>query len=523
MTSIGSESKMWMMKRSTRLVILIASVACLISSSVLIFYPASSLIPQLQRLRSPGANLFAVNALAFLGILGVLVTFGQKLLLQWISARAVSLSSMSAGRIAGLLLFCALTLRLTFALAFPVSLQVSDDACYHERAADMAKDHGYVRQTLGADGQITRTPTAFWPVGYPAFLSLIYRLIGRSWRVGIAINAVLSSISVLLVWGIATKIWGTATGRLAALALCFYVPLFPNWLLAGPLFEMLILLAVFIGVRAPVAFRYAALAGLVVLAATFVKSNGLFLIALPFFAWWARTKRLGRSVALTLFAVVVVAVGPFLWGVRNLHALGHFVPLSTNGGLTMVIGANDEADGRETKYYCAAWHESSRIRLKELDEVRADRYARQEAIRWIRQNPGRWTVLGFAKVGWMTFLNVWRPALSWYDGKPASVWWNVVYKTVARFMFWLALCGFLLYAKDTVLSIGRILRYREFLLLIPLLAYGYFALQAFVFYGGPRLRSYIEALMVAAAVAAMISARRVRISDSATSAKGNGY
>ena len=78
----------------------------------------------------------------------------------------------------------ALAVRVAWVLA-TVPMPNWDAADYDGRAWRLATGEGYV----APDG----TPTAFRPVGYPAFLATIYAVFGHSWIAGYIANAILST------------------------------------------------------------------------------------------------------------------------------------------------------------------------------------------------------------------------------------------------------------------------------------------------------------------------------------------
>jgi putative flippase GtrA/4-amino-4-deoxy-L-arabinose transferase-like glycosyltransferase len=474
----------------------------LVGALILVFCPLSELVPIIRRLRAPGADLFAVTILAFTGMTLLVVgvagrALGVRLghLVDWLERRCERpfvLGLLSVG----------LLLRLCFAALLPSPLQSVDATCYHDRAVLLAEGEGYVRRAQRKDGQEILVPTAYWPVGYPAFLAGLYAVVGPSWRAGILVNALLSTVSLALLYCFGKATFGLRAARLAAVGLTVYLPQFPHALMSEALFEVLLLLALLIAVRVPPRWYAALLAGIVLAAATFTKSGGLLFFSVLFVVWWARSGRLGRPAALTLLTAVVVAAGPALWAARNARAIGTWVPFSTNGGQTLIIGANDGANGKEQCPHCPTWYKVNDIRVKQLDEVRADRYAKAEAWKWIRKHPIRWVALGFVKVGWMTVLNVYTSELHWLGLRhrhlPAC---TEVLKGVRRVLYWLVLAGFLVYCVRLLRHPAVLVSRRQFLPMVPLLAFAYMAAQSFVFYGNPRFRTPIESLMLLAAAA----------------------
>ena len=90
-----------------------------------------------------------------------------------------------------LIVLVALFARITWSLAH-VEAPSSDAAVYDRLARDLASGVGYVNE----EG----LPTAYMPVGYPAFLAAIYMIFGHSWTAGVIANAFVSSLSVLLAY-----------------------------------------------------------------------------------------------------------------------------------------------------------------------------------------------------------------------------------------------------------------------------------------------------------------------------------
>ena len=92
---------------------------------------------------------------------------------------------------------------------------MSDQLWYFERAVGMLNGEGYAVQ-----GQ----PTAFWPIGYPAFLAGLFAVFGPSVEVAKAANLVLSGVAMVFVYRIARRAAGSETAARAALLLAALYP-----------------------------------------------------------------------------------------------------------------------------------------------------------------------------------------------------------------------------------------------------------------------------------------------------------
>src|SRR5437899_2735449 len=91
---------------------------------------------------------------------------------------------------------------------------VSDFDWYFAKGIDISHGLGY--QEHGA-------PTAFWPVGYPAFLGAIFALFGRSLLIAKIANALLYTGVLALSYWLAGRLFrSTLTAKLALLILAFY-------------------------------------------------------------------------------------------------------------------------------------------------------------------------------------------------------------------------------------------------------------------------------------------------------------
>ena len=111
-----------------------------------------------------------------------------------------------------LIVAAGLALRLTWTLAAQTA-PVSDAAFYDGLAWRLAQGMGYA--TAGG------TPTAFLPVGYPAFLAALYAVFGHSWTAAGIANALLGALSVALTYRLAREVLPSRPALAAAGAVAF--------------------------------------------------------------------------------------------------------------------------------------------------------------------------------------------------------------------------------------------------------------------------------------------------------------
>jgi 4-amino-4-deoxy-L-arabinose transferase-like glycosyltransferase len=214
---------------------------------------------------------------------------------------------------------------------------ISDQLWYFERAVGLLNGEGYAVQ-----GQ----PTAFWPVGYPAFLAGLFAVFGPDIEVAKAANLVLSAVSMVFVYRISRRATGSEAAAKAAVVLAALYPtlIFYTELLYSELLFMALLLAgmdLLLGVEERRRWVAVSAAGVCFGLASLVKTQGLLLPGLLVGgALVLRRIGLRRAVltGLVAYAACLVVIAP--WTMRNWVVLGQPVLISTNGGFNLYMGNN---------------------------------------------------------------------------------------------------------------------------------------------------------------------------------------
>jgi len=293
----------------------------------------------------------------------------------------------------------AIYLTLRVAVLFVGVHPTSDADWYFGQAAGLAAGRGY----LGSDGM----PTAFWPVGWPLVLSLVFHVTGPSLVALGLFNLAASALSGWLTLKIGRRLFESeAAARMGLLLLAVY----PNAIGYVPLaltevfYTALLLLGAWLLIERRSAIWLVA-AGLVFGLATLVKAQTLVVVPLIFAIEWLREgdvwRRLPGLVAQGLLVLGVAALAVFPWTVRNHEQLGHWVAVSTNGGFTLLTGNNDEATG---DYTPDARVVKDLMARPGLDEVSRDAEAKRLGMAWIEEHPG-----GFLKLMPKKFMRLWLP------------------------------------------------------------------------------------------------------------------
>ena len=235
---------------------------------------------------------------------------------------------------------------------------------------------------------------AFRPPLYPMLLAGLLALGTPIEGLRIA-NFVLLAASAVLLHRIAKRIAGRrAAGALAALWLLGYPVLLyaAGTLYPQTLAGFLLLAALDLLLRDGRARPARVAAGGLVF--------GLLVLAVPTFLpmvavlgawlWWR-----GRALLPAVVLVLATAAPLVPWTARNHAVFGRFVFIASNSGLNLLYGNCENArPGLGTNMDKSRWE----AQAEPLDELGRDRFYRDAALAWIRDNPGAAVRLYFGKL-----------------------------------------------------------------------------------------------------------------------------
>ena len=257
------------------------------------------------------------------------------------------------------------------------SAPLSDYGSYFNAARGMALGHGLI---------LEGHPSAYWPVGYPAFLAPLFALFGASMSVVKAANVVLHGAAALLAWMVARRLMGHGVALAAGIAvavwpdLLFYCGESASENLFVPLLlGFLLLLVMWVDSRR---LLHAAAAGAVLGACvlTRVTAQGL-VVLVPAAIVLLRRSRAGLVPAAALLVAFALVVSP--WVARNAIRMGAPV-ITTNSGVNLVMANNPKADGG----YNVAGLMPAVPLSSPANEVLADRTYTKRALSFILGHPG---------------------------------------------------------------------------------------------------------------------------------------
>ncbi len=277
----------------------------------------------------------------------------------------------------------ALALRLAYA-AFAEPPPISDGIHYDRLARNLVAGRGYAE-----DG----VPTAYRPVGYPAAIAYFYLFFGPRYFPIIIFQSILGAATALFLTLLAREFVTDAPARVAGavIALCPSQVAYAARLFPAVLLVFLVVAAAFVFVKAR--GLWGALgAGLLTAAATLVAPVLMVLPAAAFACDLFRGAGLKRALARGAVVAGVAALAVAPWTYRNWRVFRAFVPVSTNGGLSLWVGNNPNATG--TYYYPTS---SINPLFMTEGELRRDRLGRELSWYFIRNERAQFLMLTVPK------------------------------------------------------------------------------------------------------------------------------
>lgn len=361
---------------------------------------------------------------------------------------------------------------------------------YYDRAIDIANGLGY---------SVNGVPTAFYPVGYPGFLALLFSLFGAHVWVGEVANVVLGAGICLLIHRVSLLMF--ADRAAAALAVALFV-FYPNQAGYIPgistevLYPFLILLAAYLVAADRTRMRLI-LFGLLIGAATLVKSQTLLfplvILGLPLLANWRWRLLTGtiRDLAIIYVALLVVVLP---WTARNYMVFGHFVPVSTNDGAGLYNGSNPYANGDVTPEDKFAPLIGQQLGDTPAVEYESDRRLNALAIEWVKANTGRALALVPRKI-WRLWAIDGETEWAYRDGYPGYGRFTGIFKAL-RWINQIYYTLFVLAAFGAFLMLWRRGRWRSLVILAGPGMILYTTLIAIAFSGQSRYHHFLTPWLV---------------------------
>lgn len=273
------------------------------------------------------------------------------------------------------------------------TMPVTDFYWYYERALVMAGGGGY-----SLDGE----PTAYWPVGYPAFLAMFFKFISPTITFAKLLNLLLVMGSIGISFRLAHRLFrSNAVAVVSSLLLCFHL----NWiaysgiLASEPLYAFLTLWGTWVLLTGGNDKGKWTMGGFLFALATLVRPQAALI---PLVVLWCASGRDAdpsdqmrfRRALTSCYVMIVLVVS--LWSIRNFVVFRAPVVVSTNMGDNLLIGNHEGATGGYTNPNDAG------VDLSGLGEIEREKTSRKAALDYMTSHPWRTVKLWPAKL-WETF------------------------------------------------------------------------------------------------------------------------
>lgn len=372
-------------------------------------------------------------------------------------------------------------LRILWIINVP-TMPVSDFNLYYQAAESIANGTGF---------RVYGYLSAYEPIGYPAFLALVFKIFGSNILTGKIANIFLAAISLIFTYLITKTALGKKNIALWAMFLLAVLPL--HILYTSTLCTEIIFTAVFMAVtflitlqnkNRPIYILLGILLGILSLIKPYMMVYQFAFFTLELIEIKNIKKCIKNLLVISIFMALIICP----WAIRNYTVFNKIIPVSTNGGYNLYVNNNPAANG--------SWQDPFKIPSSPLlvykhsedkfwDEVKVDEIGKKYAYNWIIHNP-----LNFCKIGFMKLSNVFIK----YD----NGYWSVnklennktfkytailsnINKNIHKFTFFI-LCMFLITSfYDLIVK-----KYIEHLPLIIIMNLSFYILITFVFEGQPR-------------------------------------
>jgi 4-amino-4-deoxy-L-arabinose transferase-like glycosyltransferase len=284
-----------------------------------------------------------------------------------------------------LFLSLAFVLRLLWIIIVPTQLY-ADWKWYDDAAYQMSQTWTYVENGL---------PTAYWPIGYPFFLAVIYRILGHSYFAVEFINILLSLAICLFGYLIAKRLVSTISSRITLGMLVLFPSqiFFTNVLASEIVFTFLLLVFVYLLLRQELhsTWYFPLIVGILLGLLTLIRAAALLLPVIVILFYFKSGDRFGLNVRNAILTLVFMLLTLFPWMMRNKRELGSFT-VATSGGINLYIGNNPHSSG--------SWVWQKENPFKELTaphEVDNDKLGYKLATQFILDDPVGFIIRGIKK------------------------------------------------------------------------------------------------------------------------------
>ena len=236
-------------------------------------------------------------------------------------------------------------------------------------------------------------PDAFRVPGYPIAIAGSFAALGSDVQSARILQLLILTLIPVVTYALARRVMGTGRAMIASLIVAWYpgLLLYTVYVMAEPLFMLLVLLALLCARHATMAAMFSA--GLFAGLATMTRQAGVA-VGAALFVWaairpqtmvWRPTRGRRAMFAMVVAAGMVVALAP--WAIRNYTVFGRWMPLETTGGITFLMSHYEDATGR---YVLSDWDAvHQRYLNRQPEEFTRNATAYRLGLEYIRKDPMR--------------------------------------------------------------------------------------------------------------------------------------
>lgn len=378
----------------------------------------------------------------------------------------------------GAIIIVALVLRLGYVVTLPDTLTF-DEPIYNDIVTNMLTGRGYAFSGNAFYTALPYRPTSYQEPLYPFFLAGIYHVIGLGeFKMARAIQAVLNSMSIVLLMLIASKLWNRRIALIVGIIGTVYIPFIylSGLLMTENLFVFWLLLFMYLWINAVQQGKFWLFfaAGVVFGAACLTRGMILFFLPILLLVTLVfTTKRIPKFLYGTGLILIgaVIAIAP--WTIRNYVVQNAFVPITTKGGFALYLYTYPT----ENFDFNNRWDQIPIPDMNGLSETQRDSKFQKLAIENIKSYP-----LLQLKFAFFKLLDFWNPVAErgpWYARAVFVVMFVVVIIP--------AIVGAIQMLKNTSLRLAG-------MLIVSLVLFHMIA--AAIFTGGGKARLPIEPLLI---------------------------
>lgn len=343
-----------------------------------------------------------------------------------------------------------------------------DAADYENIALNIIKGNGFVSTRMGL--------YSYRPPLYPLFLACIFSIFTHSYLILGIFQAIIASITCVLVFRIGEYIFDEKTGLISSIIVASYPTLvfYSTQLLSETLFILILYLFIYVFYTVTDEpkriYKWPLLGVLLGLGSLCRPVIFPFLFFLIPFCFFSPEINLRKWILVMGFCLLTIAP----WTIRNYRVHGELVLLTTYGGANLWMGNYSGATG----YVGGPKNINELVRGKQVAEVEKDKEFYRRGLNYMVNNPLDVVILSLKKL-----CLFWSPFVKEHIGPKYIRESDIDYKTLIGLSFLFVV----VFAVIGLFPVSRVWKQSKLLLMLLI----YFSLVSMIFYVSLRYRQPI--------------------------------